>query len=97
VVSPAGVIQALKYSVPAVIIAFVLFGLVRPAMRDLMRAGQLAQAGPGGPVEPQLSAAGYGPGREGAFEADLKAVKDMAKQEPRIVANVVKDWVGRDE
>jgi flagellar biosynthesis/type III secretory pathway M-ring protein FliF/YscJ len=23
-------------------------------------------------------------------------VKDLAKQEPQIVANVVKDWVGRE-
>ena len=31
-----------------------------------------------------------------SLEADLKAAKDLAKQEPRIVANVVKDWVGRE-
>jgi len=30
------------------------------------------------------------------FEADLQAVKDLAKQEPQIVANVVKDWVGKE-
>jgi flagellar M-ring protein FliF len=30
------------------------------------------------------------------FDADLQAVKDLAKQEPQIVANVVKDWVGRE-
>ena len=31
------------------------------------------------------------------FEADLQAVKDLAMRQPHIVANVVKDWVGRDE
>ncbi|MCU0868615.1 MAG: flagellar M-ring protein FliF [Burkholderiales bacterium] len=34
---------------------------------------------------------------EEAYEADLKAVRDIAQQDPRIVAQVVKDWVGRDE
>ena len=29
--------------------------------------------------------------------ADLQAVKDLARQRPRIVANVVKNWVARDE
>ena len=99
VASPAAVMQALKYAALALLLAVVLFGLVRPAVRDLMRAGRMApgSSGSGGPVEPQLAAAGYGPAREANFDADLKAVKDLAKQEPRIVANVVKDWVGRDE
>jgi flagellar M-ring protein FliF len=30
------------------------------------------------------------------FDADLRAVKDLARSEPQIVANVVKDWVGRE-
>jgi flagellar M-ring protein FliF len=34
---------------------------------------------------------------EVAYEADLRAVRDIAQQDPRIVAQVVKDWVGRDE
>jgi flagellar biosynthesis/type III secretory pathway M-ring protein FliF/YscJ len=34
--------------------------------------------------------------QRGSFEAELQVVKDLAKQEPQIVANVVKDWVGRE-
>ena len=54
-------------------------------------SGEAAAAGAGGPGSAQ-------PIRTGArgFEADLQAVKDLAKQEPQIVANVVKDWVGRE-
>ena len=32
---------------------------------------------------------------EPGYDADLRAVKDLARQEPRVVANVVKDWVGQ--
>jgi flagellar biosynthesis/type III secretory pathway M-ring protein FliF/YscJ len=31
-----------------------------------------------------------------AVEADLQAARDLARQDPRIVANVVKGWVGRE-
>jgi len=29
-----------------------------------------------------------------AFDNDLQAARDLARQDPRIVANVVKEWVG---
>ena len=45
-------------------------------------------SGPG--TAPPIRTGGRG------FEADLQAVKDLAKQEPQIVANVVKDWVGKE-
>ena len=33
----------------------------------------------------------------GSGDASVRAVRDMAKQDPAIVAQVVKGWVGRDE
>jgi flagellar M-ring protein FliF len=96
---PASVMQALKMAALALVIAFAWFGLIRPALRDLSR---VARAEPRGPVgaagmEPQLAGAAQAPGGEPTLEAELRAVKDLARQEPRVVANVVKDWVGRDE
>ena len=46
-----------------------------------------------------MAAPGGAPARPttASYDSDLRAVKDLAKQEPRIVANVVKDWVGRNE
>ena len=68
--------------------------LVRSAVRDLTRAGQ--RPGGGASIEPQLGgAAAYAAAQEPGYEADLRAVRDMARQEPRVVANVVKDWVGQ--
>jgi flagellar M-ring protein FliF len=97
IASPAGVRKAVTYLVPTALIAFLLFGLVLPVVRNLKRAGQMALAGSGVSVPAPPSATGYAPAREANFEADLKAVTDLARQQPHIVANVVKDWVGRDE
>jgi flagellar M-ring protein FliF len=95
---PASVMQAFKMAVLALVIAFAWFGLIRPALRDLTRAAQTQAGGSAGAagIEPQLAGAAPGAG-EPAYEADLRAIKDLARQEPRVVANVVKDWVGRDE
>ena len=93
--SPAGVIQAAKYAALALFLAIVFFGLIRPAARDLMRAGQTTASA--GPLEPHLAGAeGVGPAPEASYEADLRAVRDLARQEPRVVAGVVRDWVGRE-
>jgi len=103
-VSSPGVRQAIAYSAATGIIALIVFGFVLPVARNLRRAGQTVSAGLGTgdsfigvPVEAPPSSTGYAPGREASFEADLQAVKDLARQRPRIVANVVKEWVGRDE
>ncbi len=91
---------------------FVYLMVLRPVLRDLARAGErdiasreayaqaMAAAG-GGAAGGSAEGGGSGsapPIRTGGreFEADLQAVKDLAKQEPQIVANVVKGWVGRE-
>jgi flagellar biosynthesis/type III secretory pathway M-ring protein FliF/YscJ len=84
------------YLVPAAIICFLVFALVL-VVRNLQRAGQMALAGSGAPVQGPPSSTGYAPVREVNFEADLKAVQDLARQQPHVVANIVKDWVKRDE
>jgi flagellar M-ring protein FliF len=96
-VSPAGVSKAATYIVAIALIAFLLFGLVLPVVRNLKRAGHTSLAGASVSVQAPPSPTGYAQAREADFEADLQAVKDLARQRPRIVANVVKEWVGRDE
>jgi flagellar M-ring protein FliF len=86
--SPSGVVTLLKYLLVAVVV-LVALSLARSALRDLARAARaeptLAMTGP-------AAAAGQAPAAAG-YEADLRAVRDIARQEPRVVANVVKDWV----
>jgi flagellar M-ring protein FliF len=90
--SPAGVGSLVLYAGAGLVLLIALL-LVRSAVRDLTRAGQRPG---GGPIEPQLGGgAAYSAAPEPGYDADLRAVKDLARQEPRVVANVVKDWVGQ--
>jgi flagellar M-ring protein FliF len=57
---------------------------------DGASGGAAGGGGGGGGASQPIMTGGRG------FDADLQAVKDLAKQEPQIVANVVKDWVGRE-
>lgn len=75
------------------------------AAQEAYAQAMAAAAGKTGAGEGEDAVGGGGGGERGArpiatggkgFEADLQAVKDLAKVEPQIVANVVKDWVGRE-
>jgi flagellar M-ring protein FliF len=85
-----------KYLLLAVIVLFVLMKL-KPVIRNLSRPPgppaapvELLQApeNPEGPApRPQID----------RYEATLQSAKQIAKQDPKIVANVVKDWVAGNE
>ncbi|MCX8004094.1 MAG: flagellar basal-body MS-ring/collar protein FliF [Burkholderiaceae bacterium] len=75
----------------------VVFGVVRPALRQLTARAQPAPApaaAPAGatPALPQPETAGGG--AEGP--SPLEQVRQLAKNDPAAVANVVKAWVGPD-
>jgi flagellar M-ring protein FliF len=89
---------------------FVYLMVLRPVLRDLARAGERDLAAQEAYAQAMAAAsASEAAGQPGArpggasqpimtggrgFDADLQAVKDLARQEPQIVANVVKGWVG---
>ena len=93
-----------KYAIALIIIAFLFFRVLRPLMRPVMlKLDQISDV-PAGPstrlgetqdgamalVEPETpSAQGY---RE-----NLQMAKTLARDDPRVVANVVKAWVGANE
>ncbi len=95
--TPSGVLTLLRYGAVAAVLLIALM-LARSALRDVARLGRASQpaALPGGAVEPTLSGLPQ-PAGAASLEADLRAVQEIARQEPRIVANVVKGWVGRGE
>lgn len=97
-----------KYLVIIGLLLYLVLGVLKPMLRELVAigssgaarrglVGEGAMAGEGG-----LGAAGevgdvVTLGRKThSYEEDLKLVKDMAKQDPKIVANVVKDWVNKE-
>lgn len=97
-----------KYLVIIGLLLYLVLGVLKPMLRELVAigssgaprrglVGEGAMAGEAG-----LGAAGevgevVTLGRKThSYEEDLKLVKDMAKQDPKIVANVVKDWVNKE-
>lgn len=80
--------------------AIVLFGVLRPVMKNLSSVPATAQAGEnaetGDLADDQLTITGEkGPRlpKPNEYESDLEMAKSMALQEPKRVAQVVKQWV----
>jgi flagellar M-ring protein FliF len=97
--TPANLIEWAKYALVGVVVLYLWFGFLRPTLRDLMQVGRtepsMSGFGEGGGTAPATAPMGSAPTQAG-FENDLQAARDLARQDPRIVANVVKDWVGRE-
>jgi len=95
--TPEGLFRWSVYAVIAGVLLYGWFGLLGPTVRELLRVGSRVEATRQAAAgEAAMAASGRGPTASG-YESDLRAVRDMARQDPRIVANVVKDWVGRSE
>lgn len=104
--------EAGKYLLIAAIIAFLYFRILRPLLRPVVRKFDEATAVPeedkkeeeededavvtlgadGLPAEPE----GEEAPRERSYRANLALAKEMARDDPRIVANVIKAWVGSE-
>ena len=83
--------EVVKNLLIAGVLFYLVFGVLRPLFRDLVRLRE--SAGP--PPEALMEAAAAGAARPGmaSYEENLRAAKELAKAEPKIVASVVKDWV----
>ncbi len=92
--------EGLKYAAIAGVTLFLLLGVIRPAFRNLTRVlatvpapraarnDIMAMNGEDTP-QAQYAAASY--------ETNLGTAKQLAQQDPRIVASVVKEWVAGNE
>ncbi len=78
---------------------YLVFGILRPLLRDLLRApeptvpeGDQYGAGLGGEaVMPEA-----GKRRAGTYEHVLSDVKVFAKENPKVTADIVKEWIGKE-
>lgn len=89
----------------AALLFYLVFGVIRPILRDLARphehggghAGVTGEEGEEGEGVAEISQEGASKAaRAAGYEENLKAAKELAKQDPRVVASVVKDWVGAE-
>jgi flagellar M-ring protein FliF len=74
--------------------AYLFFGFVRPYLRRLSENARLAAQRQAEFAE--QAAVYHGPGSQAAIGYDHKLTnaRELAKQDPKMVANVIKDWVG---
>lgn len=70
---------------------FLVLGVLRPLLKDLAKARATPQQPPLIDGNPQLAAPAAG--QPAGYEQNLQMVKQLAQQEPALVANVVKNWV----
>lgn len=92
IASPAGTTLLKAAAVTLVLLAALWFA--RSVLRDLARAGRRGGRAPAGAGSESPLAAAL-PEAVG-YESDLRAVRDLARQDPRTVANVVREWVARE-
>lgn len=95
--------EVVKYLVIAGLLMYLVLGILKPMLSELSAIGNARMARAEGPASGGSFSATDEAGevvtigkRPHSYEEDLQLVKDMAKQEPKIVANVVKDWVNKE-
>jgi flagellar M-ring protein FliF len=77
-----------KFLVIAGLIWYLVFKILMPILR------QLATPPPPPPM-PEMPVGGMAPTRATMeYKDNLQAARQIAQQDPKIVANVVKEWVG---
>jgi flagellar M-ring protein FliF len=78
----------------AAIVLFFLLKILRPFLKSLTQPPEPVPALPGSiPDDEEAIAIDNQPKKNSNYERDLQQAKQLATDEPAIVANVVKDWV----
>jgi flagellar M-ring protein FliF len=100
-------LQVGKYALAALVIAILYFRILRPLVRQFLRRyDQITELPPEPEPQPVLEQtsliddhlAEEAAHRQGKnYRSNLQMAKDLARDDPRIVANVVKTWVGTNE
>ncbi len=99
--------QALKYLAAGAVLLFLYFRLLRPMMRPVLRKFDQITEVPPLPVRPSEQEAEIVAERAeheavisqqvAGYRENLNMAKKLAHDDPRVVANVVKAWVGANE
>ncbi len=93
--------EILKYLLIAGGVGFLLFGIIRPAFKNLAaQAAAQAEAIAAAAAADAARHHGHGAGQyeesKNSYEDNLQLAKDLTKNDPKIVASVVKEWVNKE-
>ncbi len=83
------VLEGLKYLIFAGLAAYLFFGVVKPFLRKLMDSASRM------PVITEESA--FAAPGAASYDQKVQAARDLARQEPKVVATVIKEWVGGNQ
>jgi flagellar M-ring protein FliF len=84
-------IEVGKYVLFAGLAAYLFFGVIRPTIRRLMqRAAEAART----QQSFEANALSYAQGGFMSYDAKVDAARQIARQDPKAVANIIKEWVG---
>ncbi|MBS1156345.1 MAG: flagellar M-ring protein FliF [Proteobacteria bacterium] len=100
--------DVMKMALIAIVVLYLLFFVVRPLMKDMSRsrteAGTLALeegVGEGETINPfeaaRAAASEEGQERMSAFADLLQRAKELAKNDPRMVATILREWMSGEE
>ena len=97
-----------KFLITALILLYLYFKIVRPMLRPVLRKIDEVSAPPPGPESLSATSGPHGDEEAGAaiapvtmedeaarsYQENLTLARNLAKDDPRVVANVIKSWVG---
>ncbi len=83
------VLEGLKYLIFAGLAGYLFFGVVKPFLRKLMDSASR--------IPVMTEAAAFAAPGAASYDQKVQAARDMARQEPKVVATVIKDWVGGNQ
>ncbi|MFH2135780.1 MAG: flagellar basal-body MS-ring/collar protein FliF [Pseudomonadota bacterium] len=90
--------DVVKYLMIIIGVFFLLFGIIRPAFKSVSDYTPPPEHSGGGNDGEEGSAMGFGQPTSAAhaYENNLQIAKQLAKDDPKIVATVVKEWVNKE-
>lgn len=84
--------ELLKYAAIAGIIAYVVLNVVRPFLKSMLDALPKVPVVPIRPTDEPSAATG--PSNAATLEKKINDARGLAQQDPKAVANIIKDWTG---
>lgn len=90
--------DVLRYLIIAGIGLYLLFGVIRPAFRNIENARKRAEEEKARLAAEAAAAMDHRvtPDGQAAYDSSLNSVKQMAQNDPKVVAAVVKEWVTKE-
>lgn len=86
-----------KHLLIAAVVLYLLLGVLRPLLKHLAQARDRAALIPALEADGGMAVESAGQQAALGYEHKLQLAKQMARQDPKVVANVVKNWVSGDE